>query len=1391
MKSLIYFWLFLPVLPTLSLPQDVDRCRAKTNFRRFFSKFNVQAPAVVLLGGYLPSGEQQDGSAPRWYCGGQHETASGVHGIFLSHIKGGHGFEIGISQEPFDPSGYQLYLHKATNGNTNATARLRICQFPSNKTLGPTASDDVTTGRNCLFNKAIPAHMSEHSVVGITWDNDRVTVFADKIYHFYLKNDWSRVATKCYNSGGCAMQYVYEPIYYMLNVTSAGEDGISYQPCTANCIGYAANVFATDSNGHIPEGFSFNNWFLLSNDSTLFHGKVVSNQPLLVNCLWAIPKIYGLGHFFSFNQTMDGVCNGATAYRAPEALRFNINDTSVILAEGSIVLHTALGTNLSFVCSNSSDPHSAIFSIPLGATQVPYYCFLKVDTYNSTVYKFLAVLPLTVREIVITKYGDVYVNGFGYLHLGLLDAVTINFTGHGTDDDVSGFWTIASTNFIDALIEVQATAIQRILYCDDPVSQLKCSQVSFDLDDGFYPISSRNLLSHEQPISFVTLPSFNDHSFVNITVSAAFGDSGGANLVASDTTINGFSSFCVDTRQFTITLFYNVTNSYGYVSKSQHSNCPFTLQSVNDYLSFSKFCVSTSLLAGACTIDLFGYPAFGSSSGGGVKFTSLYFQFTKGELITGTPKPLEGVTDVSFMTLDVCTKYTIYGLKGEGIITLTNSSFLAGFYYTSDSGQLLAFKNVTSGAVYSVTPCSFSEQAAYVDDDIVGVISSLSNSTFNNTRELPGFFYHSNDGSNCTEPVLVYSNIGVCKSGSIGYVPLQDGQVKIAPMVTGNISIPTNFSVSIRTEYLQLYNTPVSVDCATYVCNGNSRCKQLLTQYTAACKTIESALELSARLESVEVNSMLTISEEALQLATISSFNGDGYNFTNVLGVSVYDSESGRVIHKRSFIEDLLFNKVVTNGLGTVDEDYKRCSNGRSVADLVCAQYYSGIMVLPGVVDAEKLHMYSASLIGGMALGGFTAAVALPFSYAVQARLNYLALQTDVLQRNQQLLAESFNSAIGNITSAFESVKEAISQTSKGLNTVAHALTKVQEVVNSQGSALTQLTIQLQHNFQAISSSIDDIYSRLDILSADVQVDRLITGRLSALNAFVAQTLTKYTEVQASRKLAQQKVNECVKSQSQRYGFCGGDGEHIFSLVQAAPQGLLFLHTVLVPGDFVNVIAIAGLCVNGDIALTLREPGLVLFTHELQTHTATEYFVSSRRMFEPRKPTVSDFVQIQSCVVTYVNLTSDQLPDVIPDYIDVNKTLDEILASLPNRTGPSLPLDVFNATYLNLTGEIADLEQRSESLRNTTEELRSLIYNINNTLVDLEWLNRVETYIKWPWWVWLIIFIVLIFVVSLLVFCCISTGCCGCCGCCGACFSGCCRGPRLQPYEAFEKVHVQ
>nr|QWN56394.1 spike glycoprotein [Alphacoronavirus sp.] len=1358
-------FLLILFFTTVFADGDVNRCGKQIYLKRFFSKFAIQAPSDVVIGGYLPN------VTGYWHCQGTF-THSGVHGVFISYINTGQGFSVGVSQEPHDPNQHQLYLYKPTNGNPNAIAYLRVCKW-ANKTLG-TTNNDHTTGRDCLYNQRVSFYLQDNVdiVIGLTWDQTRVTVFADRIYHFNVVNNWSRVITRCLNSAACAMQYVYDVIYYNVNVTASGVDGISYSVCTDNCYGLATNVFAVAEGGYVPDTFSFHNWFLLTNGSTIVQGVTLSNQPLLVNCLIPIPKFQGSTRFFLFNESVTTGCNGYNSSSLPEAFRFNVNDTQLLGSAGSIILMMEAGYNVTFVCSNSTlISYGSTFSIPFGSTHTPYYCFLNVSSGNSSTLTFLSVLPPSVREIVITKYGDVYINGYGYLHLGELYGFGIDVVV--SSSDVTGFWTIAATNFVDVLVEVNGTNINRVLYCDTPERQLRCSQLSFDLADGFYPIPSSHILAQNQPESFVTLPSFSDHSYVNVTITSTY-KSWPPAMLSSFSSIDGKDVLCVNTRQFTFMLTHNkVFQGQSYqVSHSFQTGCPFGYPGLNNYLSFGKVCFSNQSMADSCAFSFYYTPTYSTSQ----LAATIYVQFQAGELITGVPQPLNtGVTDVSFINTDVCSKYTIYGFKGDGIISKTNETFIAGLYYTSASGQLLAFKNVTSGDIYSVTPCVFSQQAAFIQGAIVGVISSVSNTTFNTTVELPGFFYHSDDNSTCTEPQLVYSSIGVCRTGSIGYVAPKTTEPVIQPMFVGNVSVPTNFTMSVRVEYLQLFNTPVSIDCAMYVCNGNSRCNQLLTQYTSACKTIESALQLSARLESLEVNSMLAVSEDSLALANISSFPGGDYNFTQLLGTSA--------ISGRSFIEDLLFDKVVTNGLGTVDEDYKRCSKGLSIADLACAQYYNGIMVLPGVVDSGKLHMYSASLVGGMVLGGFTAAASLPFSYAVQARLNYVALQTDVLQRNQQQLANAFNNAIGNISDAFENVNNAIHQTSQGLSTVAEALSKVQDVVNNQGNALAHLTTQLQNNFQAISASINEIYSRLDQITADAQVDRLITGRLAALNAYVSQTLTKYAEVQSTRKLAQQKVNECVKSQSSRYGFCGGDGDHIFSVTQAAPHGLVFLHAVLVPTSYVNITAVSGICVNETVAIVLRASQFVLFEQ------GGKYFVTPRKMFEPRQPQLSDFVQIANCSVEYLNVTTDSLPDIIPDYIDVNKTIDDILASLPNNTLPELSVDVFNQTYLNLTGEIADLENRAETLHNITDELRRLIDNINGTLVDLEWLNRVETYIKWPWWVWLIIVICLIFAVSLLVFCCISTGCCGCCGCCGACFNSC-RGPRLQPYEPIEKVHV-
>nr|WCC62853.1 spike protein [Bat Coronavirus MlGX17] len=1357
-----YILLLFIVCYTSVTPQ----CVGPVSLNRFFSRFNLPTNAQLVVGGYLPN------ASANWHCGNGRNpvTYNNTHGFFMRVNQGNNdGLVMGISQAIFDSSKWQLYLFKPKNTNKVA---LRICKWPHAVDISVSAGAPTFT--ECLFrhgNLSFDLPPNQDIVIGLTWSGNSFTLFTDRITKFTLDNaDWSTIRAICLNGAYCAMQFPRSIIYYKFNTSS----GFSYSVCDGpDCEGFATNVFAVEAGGYIPESFSFNNWFLLTNTSTLISGRVLSSQPVIVSCLLPVPKFLTGSSTFYFNSSLDDSCNGATRNDTPDAFRFNINDTDSLVYANSVVLTTVEGFTIALVCSNTSDPLQAShFSIPLGRTSTAFYCFLNVSSGDNYTLEFLSVLPPSVREFVITKYGSIYINGYGYVHAGELVSVGINIPA---SSDTYGVWTVAATNFADVMVEVNGTNIVRLLYCDTPERRLMCSQLSFELNDGFYAITPGNEYYQEQPTAFVQLPAFNNHADFAMSLNVTFGERVNSDMQTFSLLFNNDKVSCVTTSQFTFKIYTDFQPRNAYHDLIFQSGCPFTPHSLNNYLSFGKLCVSNETLAEACQIQV-----YVKRSSNTIYITTLYFQHTSGDVVTGVPNALGGVSDVSFFTEGVCSKYTIYGQKGQGQIVRSNLKYLAGLYYTAPSGQIMAFKNITTGVIYSVLPCTFSQQAVFIDGSIVGVMSSQNNSAaYNHTVEMPGFYYHSNDDSNCTEPELVYSNIGVCKSGSIGLVPLGSTQPKIQPMSEGIVSIPTNLTMQIRTEYIQLFNRPISIDRAMYVCNGNERCNKLLAQYASACQTIENSLQLSARLESVEVNDMLTVSYEALELGTIEKFGGGNYNFTNLLSTAA---------DKRSTIEDILFDKVVTNGLGTVDEDYKKCSNGLSIADLVCAQYYNGIMVLPGVADAERVHMYSASLMGGMVLGGVTAAAALPFSYAVQARLNYVALQTDVLQRNQQMLAESFNNAIGNITSAFESVNDAISNTAQGLNTVAQALGKVQDVVNEQGLALSHLTHQLQNNFQAISSSIEDIYSRLDQLTADAQVDRLITGRLAALNAFVSQTMTKYVEVQASRRLAQQKVNECVKSQSLRYGFCGQDGEHIFSVVQSAPQGLMFLHTVLVPSAYINVTAVAGLCVDDVKGFTLREPGSVMFKF---SNGSSSFYVSPRKMFEPRSLSVTDLMQVDSCVISYFNVTSEELPDVVPDYIDVNKTLEDILANLPSRPSPEFPLDVFNATYLNLTGEIADLEMRSESLKNTTEELKLLINNINNTLVNLEWLNRVETYIKWPWWVWLIIVIVLIFVVSLLVFCCISTGCCGCCGCCGACFSGCCKGPRLQPYETFEKVHIQ
>nr|URD31277.1 spike protein [Hipposideros bat coronavirus] len=1301
----------------------------------------------AFVSGYLPQPNN-------WICKNGLSHYENIHGFFWSYYAQAQPVEIGVSNadQLANPNQWALYVYHA---NQYGYMHFKICKWS-----GKHGFNNLPQTNNglCLVNRKFSfgfGHLSTQ-VVGVTWSDNFVTLYSLKnVYRFHLVNNWSRLSVRCVNSASCAINPVYNISTFNVS-TNANGLILSYSVCT-ECDGFPQHVFPVLDGGKIPGDFDFSNWFVLTNTSTILQGRILAVQPLRLLCLWPVPSLTSNDKpiYFNLSQTEDARCNGYKTNGMADFLRFSLNFTQNQVLNGvhNIIFNTAYN-NYTFTCTNDTSVTGKTI-VPFGVLDQPYRCFVHMQTYNGSSNTFVGVLPPVTREFVVSRFGTVYVNGVRMMTLPPLESVIFNVTSSVGSD----FWTVAFANDAQVMLDINATNIVGMQYCDTDIEKLKCQQLSFTLKDGFYTANS--IARNEVPRSYVALPYHGTHTNVELNVTLQFKE----NII----TLGENRSICVNTTQFT-TVFNTNDGPDAYHGSVENVDCPFTFHTLNNYLTFDSLCLSLDPMAGACTMSIDSV-ILGYHQPIGV----LYVTHTAGSKIHGMPQETGGIYDSSSLVTDICTDYTIYGVTGRGVITLLNTTIVSGLYYTSPSGQLLGFKNATNGDVYSVRPCDLSSQAAVYEDQIVGVVSASANISygFNQSVELPNFYYHSNSLQNCTDPVLTYGSVGICSDGSITQVHIRTAEPNpITPIVTGNISIPTNFSMSVQVEYLQMHIQPVSVDCSMYVCNGNAHCLRLLSQYVSACKNIEDALQLSARLESMEVNNAITVSDKSLQLANISNF--DNYNVSMLLP---------RNNGAKSVVEDLLFNKVVTSGLGTVDQDYKKCikdSGLADVADTACAQYYNGVMVLPGVVDDTKMGLYTASLVGGMVLGGFTAAAAIPFSIAVQSRLNYVALQTDVLQKNQQILADSFNNAMSNITLAFTEVNNALQETSSAINTVAEALNKVQSVVNQQGEALSQLTQQLSSNFQAISNSIEDIYNRLDGLAADAQVDRLISGRLSALNAFVTQTLTKYTDVRASRQLALQKINECVKSQSNRYGFCG-NGTHVFSIPNAAPNGIMFFHTVLVPTTYTTVQAWAGLCVS-EKAFVLRDVKNTLFRN------GESYYITPRDMYEPRTPVFSDFVQITDCSVTYLNLTSSELNQVIPDYIDVNKTLEDFAQMRPNFTVPDYDIGVYNHTILNLTTEIETLQNKSDQLLASTVRLQELIDNLNKTYVDLEWLNRFEQYIKWPWYVWLLIFLAIILFSFLMLYCCCATGCCGCLSCLS---SSCdCRGSNLQRYEV-EKVHIQ
>nr|QQL06464.1 spike glycoprotein [Avian coronavirus]QQL06470.1 spike glycoprotein [Avian coronavirus]QQL06476.1 spike glycoprotein [Avian coronavirus]QQL06482.1 spike glycoprotein [Avian coronavirus]QQL06488.1 spike glycoprotein [Avian coronavirus] len=919
---------------------------------------------------------------------------------------------------------------------------------------------------------------------------------------------------------------------------------------------------------------------------------------------------------------------------------------------------------------------------------------------------------------------------------------------------------------------VNGTA-QDVILCDNsPKGLLACQYNTGNFSDGFYPFTNSTLVREKfivyRESSVNTTLALTNFTFTN--VSNAQPNIGGVNtfhLYQTQTAQSGYYNFNLS---FLSQFVYKASDfMYG----SYHPSCSFRPETINSGLWFNSLSVSLAYgpLQGGCKQSVFSgratccyaYSYNGPIACKGVYAGELQTNFECGLLIyvtksdgsriqTRTEPLVLTQHNYNNITLDKCVDYSIYGRVGQGFITNVTDS-AANFSYLADGG--LAILD-TSGAIdvfvvqgsyglnyYKVNPCEDVNQQFVVSGrNIVGILTSrnetgseqvenqfyvkLTNSSHRRRRSI---------GQNVTScPYVSYGRFCIEPDGSLKMIVPEELKQFVAPLlnITESVLIPNSFNLTVTDEYIQTRMDKVQINCLQYVCGNSLECRKLFQQYGPVCDNILSVVNSVGQKEDMELLSFYSSTKPAGYNAPVFSNISTG-DFNISLLLTQPSSPRGR-----SFIEDLLFTSVETVGLPT-DAEYKKCTAGPlgTLKDLICAREYNGLLVLPPIITADMQTMYTASLVGAMAFGGITAAGAIPFATQIQARINHLGITQSLLLKNQEKIAASFNKAIGHMQEGFRSTSLALQQ--------------VQDVVNKQSAILTETMNSLNKNFGAISSVIQDIYAQLDAIQADAQVDRLITGRLSSLSVLASAKQSEYIRVSQQRELATQKINECVKSQSNRYGFCGS-GRHVLSIPQNAPNGIVFIHFSYTPESFVNVTAIVGFCVqpaNASQYAIVPVNGRGIF---IQVNGS--YYITARDMYMPRDITAGDIVTLTSCQTNYVNVNKTVITTFVEDD---DFDFDDELSKWWNDTKHELPdFDDFNYTVpiLNISGEI--------------DHIQGVIQGLNDSLINLEELSILKTYIKWPWYVWLAIGFAIIIFILILGWVFFMTGCCGCCcGCFG------------------------
>nr|WDE18023.1 spike protein [Avian coronavirus] len=926
---------------------------------------------------------------------------------------------------------------------------------------------------------------------------------------------------------------------------------------------------------------------------------------------------------------------------------------------------------------------------------------------------------------------------------------------------------------VDVLAYFVNGTAQDVILCDNsPRGLLACQYNTGNFSDGFYPFTNSSLVKDRfivyRESSTNTTLKLTNFSFTN--VSNAPPNSGGVDtfhLYQTSTAQDGYYNFNLS---FLSSFVYKPSDfMYG----SYHPKCNFRPENINNGLWFNSLSVSLTYgpIQGGCKQSVFSnratccyaYSYQGPSLCKGVYTGELTQYFECGLLVYVTKsdgsriqtrsEPLV-LTQYNYnnITLNKCVEYNIYGRVGQGFITNVTEA-TANYSYLADGG--LAILD-TSGAIdifvvqgayglnyYKVNPCEdVNQQFVVSGGNLVGILTShnetgsesienqfyikLTNGTRRSRRSVTG------NVTNC--PYVSYGKFCIKPDGSLFIIVPQELEQFVAPLlnVTEHVLIPDSFNLTVTDEYIQTRMDKVQINCLQYVCGNSIECRKLFQQYGPVCDNILSVVNGVGQREDMEL------------LSFYSSTKPSGYNTPIFNNVSTGDFNISLLLTPpnsptgRSFIEDLLFTSVESVGLPT-DEEYKKCTAGPLgfVKDLVCAREYNGLLVLPPIITADMQTMYTSSLVASMALGGITAAGAIPFATQLQARINHLGITNSLLLKNQEKIAASFNKAIGHMQEGFKSTSLALQQ--------------IQDVVNKQSSILTETMQSLNKNFGAISSVLQDIYQQLDAIQADAQVDRLITGRLSSLSVLASAKQAEYHRVSQQRELATQKINECVKSQSNRYSFCG-NGRHVLTIPQNAPNGIVFIHFTYTPESFVNVTAIVGFCVNPANAsqyaiVPVNNRGIFIQVNG-------SYYITARDMYMPRDITAGDIVTLTSCQANYVSVNKT----VITTFVDNDDfDFDDELSKWWNDTKHELPdFDEFNYTVpvLNISNEI--------------DRIQEVIQGLNDSLIDLETLSILKTYIKWPWYVWLAIAFAIIIFILILGWVFFMTGCCGCCcGCFG------------------------